>query len=73
MMYVRFAATSASDYLVNFATSGDPNGGGLPRWDAATGAGGYAYLHVDTDASCKMEQIDPAEMDLMAESFGLGS
>src|SRR5690606_29011709 len=24
-----------STYVVNFATSGDPNGGGLPRWDAA--------------------------------------
>lgn len=25
-----------STYIVNFATSADPNGGGLPRWDAVT-------------------------------------
>jgi para-nitrobenzyl esterase len=25
-----------STYIVNFATSGDPNGGGLPRWDAVS-------------------------------------
>lgn len=25
-----------STYIVNFATNGDPNGGGLPRWDAVS-------------------------------------
>lgn len=34
-----------STYIVNFATSGNPNGGGLPRWDAVT-AGAPTTLEI---------------------------
>jgi para-nitrobenzyl esterase len=43
----RKLAKEISDYWVNFAKSGDPNGQGLPLWRAFTGENGKAQYLVD--------------------------
>lgn len=46
-----------SSYLVNFASSGDPNGNGLPRWECAPADGGIGFMHLDGKSS--FEEMEP--------------
>ena len=49
----------AGDYWVRFAATGDPNGGGAPRWPAVTG-GPTAYLHIG--AVPRVERLTPLQV-----------
>ncbi len=60
-------AQIASSYLVNFATSGDPNGEGLPLWSPAMDD--YGYLHIGQDGQCVMEQLTQTEMERVAHFY----
>lgn len=45
----RKVAGIMSDYLVNFARTGNPNGAGLAAWEAARESGGYLLLNANPE------------------------
>lgn len=48
-----------SDYLINFAKTGDPNGDTVPQWAPSTGVDHYQELNVTTvESSLSQEKID---------------
>ncbi len=60
-----------SDYLVNFATSGDPNGEGLPQWDANTAEPGKIdYTYMNLDITSEMKQIPDSSIALIETEYG---
>ena len=54
-----------SGYLVNFASTGDPNSAGLPEWNESTGS--WDYMNLDTD--CKMIQITDENIGLIQNHY----
>ncbi len=41
------------EYWTNFARTGDPNGGELPRWPAYNEAGNWQVMHLDANSEAK--------------------
>lgn len=58
-------ADTMSDFIVSFATDGDPNGKGLPTWNANTGDG--SYMLFGEDVSC--EKMSQSKLDLWMEYY----
>lgn len=59
-----------SEYLVNFARTGDPNGEGLVPWNANASVLGqvdYSYLNLDT--TCQMKQIPETSVALITAQY----
>lgn len=54
------------DYLTNFAKTGDPNGEGLPRWDAVTQSQGNVLCLGEGDTA--MGQPDLAKLQWNMEN-----
>ncbi|HXV00985.1 MAG TPA: carboxylesterase family protein [Caulobacteraceae bacterium] len=63
----RGLAGKVSDYWVNFARTGDPNGPGLPRWPAFTPAA-PREMHLDL-APADGPVADQARLDLLDDYF----
>nr|WP_310590113.1 carboxylesterase family protein [Dyadobacter chenwenxiniae] len=51
----KVSATMA-DYFANFIKTGNPNGKGLPHWDANTGKGPVKYMDIDVTSQQKTER-----------------
>lgn len=59
-----------SDYLVNFARTGDPNGEGLVQWDAnaaVLGAVDYGYMELKT--TCEMKRAADPSIPLIEAEY----
>ena len=63
------ASAQLAQYLANFARCGDPNGPGLPRWDAAKRALGTPVLHIAPGGS-RMGRADYGKMTVNFLSKG---
>ena len=60
-----------SQYWVNFATTGNPNGEGLPEWpkyDRASEPG----IHFATDGTTAISKVREAKLDLFDRSYQVG-
>lgn len=42
-------------YFANFIKTGDPNGGGLPKWPAVNGGNGEQVMHIDVTSKAQPE------------------
>jgi para-nitrobenzyl esterase len=63
----RTVAATTSGYLINFVRTGDPNGKGLPRWDAFT-ANNPATLEIS--GSTRMRPLmEPAKLEFWKNYF----
>jgi para-nitrobenzyl esterase len=62
-------ADQVSDYVVNFARTGNPNGPGLPEWPAVKDLGPNEVMILDADGSGKGEWIGPAKDALYQATF----
>ena len=57
-----------SSYFVNFATTGDPNGEGLPVWEEESGSKvGYMVLGEES----AFEKLDDAKADFWFDFYGI--
>ncbi len=56
-----------SDYLINFAKTGDPNGEGLPEWKAADES--ISYMHLDEDS--EFEELDEKKTEFWLDYYVL--
>jgi para-nitrobenzyl esterase len=54
-----------SSYWTNFAASGDPNGGSVPRWSAYSGAEGDKVMSFGDTAAMDHTRLDKATTDLL--------
>lgn len=60
-----------SDYMVNFARTGDPNGEGLVEWKANESAFGTVdYTYMNLDVNCEMKQIPDSSVVLIEAEYG---
>jgi len=57
-------ADQVSQYWVNFARTGNPNGDGLPYWPAVSELGPNEVMVLDADGSGKGKWLDPAQVEL---------
>jgi para-nitrobenzyl esterase len=65
----RTVAATTSGYLINFVRTGDPNGKGLPRWDAFT-ANNPATLEIS--GSTRMRpRMEPAKLEFWRTTLNL--
>jgi para-nitrobenzyl esterase len=53
-----------SDYLVNFAKTGDPNGGDLPQWDASDGS---TYFELNNE--CVVQSLPEEKAELWSSTL----
>jgi len=57
-------ADQVSQYWVNFARTGNPNGEGLPYWPPVGELGPSEVMVLDADGSGKGKWLDPAQLEL---------
>jgi len=62
-------ADQVSQYWVNFARTGNPNGDGLPRWPAVNELGPNEAMLLDADGSGKGPWLTPAKTTLYKALF----
>jgi para-nitrobenzyl esterase len=62
-------ADQVSQYWVNFAATGNPNGAGLPRWPAIGELGPNEAMVLDADGSGRGPWLSPAKIRLFEAQF----
>ncbi|MEL1249695.1 carboxylesterase/lipase family protein [Aurantiacibacter gilvus] len=62
-------ADQVSRYWVNFAATGNPNGGGLPNWPSVDELGPNEVMVLDGDGSGVSEWIGPLKAELYAAIY----
>ncbi len=49
-------SATMENYFANFIKTGNPNGTGLPEWNANKGNSVTGYMHIDVDSKLEPEQ-----------------
>lgn len=64
-------ADLASDYIVNFVTTGNPNGEGLPVWPEADEGLGYMRLDVESQGVTEITELDKLMREVVIDYYDL--